>query len=182
MNKQEAIEIIEQSKIKITNRERVIFKAGEIIGESVQVDYVPLEVVVNTIDQINKPQKVVIPKYIADKIEYCKDTEGYGLFHAMDYCYQYKDSAEWLEDNQETFARAWLDGYEIEQEKLYTVEIPDPNRKGTNRIYLGKSDPNSKVFIHKGNFNPKKNKNLWLTEEEIKKDFAWAWQFAKEVE
>ncbi|CYU92486.1 Uncharacterised protein [Streptococcus suis] len=48
MNKQEAIEIIEQSKIKIANRGRVIFKAGEIIGGCVQVDYVPLEVVVNT--------------------------------------------------------------------------------------------------------------------------------------
>ncbi|WP_261308531.1 hypothetical protein [Streptococcus suis] len=33
MNKQEAIEIIEQSKIKIANRGRVIFKAGEIIVE-----------------------------------------------------------------------------------------------------------------------------------------------------
>lgn len=75
------------------------------------------------LDQIHEPQKVVMPKYIADKIEYCKDTEGYGLFHAMDYCYQYEDSAEWLEDNQEIFARAWLFGFEIEQEKLYTVEL-----------------------------------------------------------
>ena len=61
-----------------------------------------------------EPHKVVVPKYIADKIEYCKDVEEYGLFHTMDYCYQYKDSAEWLEDNQEAFARAWLDGYEVE--------------------------------------------------------------------
>ncbi|HEM5026629.1 TPA: DUF1642 domain-containing protein [Streptococcus suis] len=81
------------------------------------------------IDQIHEPQRVVVPKHIAEKIEYCKDTEGYGLFHAMDYCYQYKDSADWLECNEETFARAWLDGYEIEQEKLCTVEIP--NNGGT---------------------------------------------------
>ncbi|HEM5982159.1 TPA: hypothetical protein U2B50_000737 [Streptococcus suis] len=74
MNKQEVIEIIEQSKIKIANTERVIFKAGEKVGECVQVDYVPLEVVVNTINQIHEPQQVVVPKYIADKIEYCKDT------------------------------------------------------------------------------------------------------------
>ena len=69
MNKQEAIEIIEQSKIKIANRERVIFKAGEIIGECVQVDYVPLEVVVNTIDQIGQPQKVVVSKFVAEWYE-----------------------------------------------------------------------------------------------------------------
>ncbi|HEM4087789.1 DUF1642 domain-containing protein [Streptococcus suis] len=123
MNKQEAIEIIEQSKIKIANRGRVIFKAGEIIVENVQVDYVPLEVVVNTIDQIHEPQKVVVPKFIADSIEYCKNEEGYGLLCAMDYCDEYNDTGEWLEHNQETFALAWLFGYEIEQEKLYTVEL-----------------------------------------------------------
>ncbi|HFU4109734.1 TPA: DUF1642 domain-containing protein [Streptococcus suis] len=123
MNKQEAIEIIEQSKIKIANRERVIFKAGEIIGGCVQVDYVPLEVVVNTIDQIHEPQKVVVPKFIADSIEYCKNKEGYGLLRAMDYCDEYNDTGEWLEHNQETFALAWLFGYEIEREKLYTVEL-----------------------------------------------------------
>ncbi|HFI0402801.1 TPA: DUF1642 domain-containing protein [Streptococcus suis] len=113
MNKQEVIEIIEQSTIKIANREKVIFKAGETVAETEWVDHVPLDVVVNTINQIHEPQKVVVPKFIADKIEYCKTAEGYGLFHAMDYCYQYKDSADWLECNQETFARAWLDGYTI---------------------------------------------------------------------
>ncbi|MCK3937174.1 DUF1642 domain-containing protein [Streptococcus suis] len=134
----------------------------------------------------HEPQKVVVPKYIADKIEYCKDTEGYGLFHAMDYCYQYKDSAEWLEYNQETFARAWLDGYEIEQEKLYTVEIPDPNRPDTV-TFLYKE--NGKVFIGSDifldevpNYKWEKEPENQLTESEIKKDFAWAWQFAKEVE
>ncbi|CYU26463.1 DUF1642 domain-containing protein [Streptococcus suis] len=81
------------------------------------------------IDQIQEPTKVVVPKHIAEKIEYCKDTEGYGLFHAMDYCYNYKDSADWLECNEETFARAWYDGFEIEKEQLYTVEIP--NNGGT---------------------------------------------------
>ena len=70
----------------------------------------------------------------------------------------------------------------MEEEKLYTVELPDPNRKGTNRIYLCKADNTGKVYICKGNFNPHKNKNLWLTEDEIKKDFHWAWQFAVPVE
>lgn len=186
MNKQEAIEIIEQSKIKIANRGRVIFKAGEIIVENVQVDYVPLEVVVNTIDQIHEPQKVVVPKHIADKIEYCKDTEGYGLFHAMDYCYNYKDSAEWLEDNQETFAKAWLFGFEIEQEKLYTVEIPDPNRpdiatflyKENGKVFIG-----TDIFLDEvPNYKWKNEPENQLTESEIKEDFDWAWQFAKEVE
>lgn len=81
------------------------------------------EVCEKTVSLLLEKPKVKLPKYIADKIEYCKDAEGYGLFHAMDYCFGYKDSAEWLEYNQETFARAWLDGYEVEKDKLYTVAI-----------------------------------------------------------
>ncbi|MGQ7370273.1 DUF1642 domain-containing protein [Streptococcus suis] len=184
MNKQEAIEIIEQSKIKIANRERVIFKAGEIIGGCVQVDYVPLEVVVNTIDQIHEPQKVVVPKFIADSIEYCKTAEGYGLFHAMDYCYQYKDSADWLECNQETFAQAWLFGYQVEQEQLYTVEIPNPNATHDDVYILGRNLSGS-VSIWRGIGDIRDyDSNFKLTESEIKQDFEWAWDagFATEVE
>ncbi|HEM6088488.1 TPA: DUF1642 domain-containing protein [Streptococcus suis] len=113
MNKQEAIEAIKN--IDTLNINDII--AGQ------SVDMVIKNQVIDLISKIHEPQKVVVPKHIADKIGYCKDTEGYGLFHAMDYCYQYKDSAEWLEDNQETFAQAWLFGFEIEQEKLYTVEL-----------------------------------------------------------
>ncbi|WP_024409846.1 DUF1642 domain-containing protein [Streptococcus suis] len=184
MNKQEAIEIIEQSKIKIANRERVIFKAGEIIGGCVQVDYVPLEVVVNTIDQIHEPQKVVVPKFIADSIEYCKNKEGYGLLRAMDYCDEYNDTGEWLEHNQETFALAWLFGYEIEQEKLYTVEIPNPNATHDDVYILGRTLSGSIAIWRSIGRNGNKNydSDFQLTESEIKQDFEWAWQWAKPVE
>ncbi|MCK4019774.1 DUF1642 domain-containing protein [Streptococcus suis] len=147
-------------------------------GEAVAVRF---DRIVSVINQIHEPQKVVVPKHIADKIEYCKDTEGYGLFHAMDYCYNYKDSAEWLEDNQETFAKAWLFGFEIEQEKLYTVEIPDPN--GWYKVRCLTRRSNGKLCIDGFDY-----KDILLetrahfTESEIKQDFDWAWQFAKEVE
>ncbi|HFI0122464.1 TPA: DUF1642 domain-containing protein [Streptococcus suis] len=181
MNKQEAIEIIEQSKIKIANRGRVIFKAGEIIVENVQVDYVPLEVVVNTIDQIHEPQKVVVPKFVAEWIEAVKSVDWslkYALTNTSD------EVHVWIvdKDNQETFARAWLDGYEVEQEQLYTVEIPDPNSRYTYR-FLSKNDRG--VFID-GSCDDcwKDYDSNHLTEAEIKQDFEWAWDagFAKEVE
>lgn len=73
-------------------------------------------------------------------------------------------------------------GYEVEKEKKYTVKIPNPNSKGTNKFFLQKDHQTGKVFLCKGNFNPRKNKTLWLTEAEIKKDFEWAWQFAEPVE
>lgn len=191
MNKQEAIEIIEQSKIKIAKRENVIFKAGEIIGECVQIDYVPLEVVVDTIDQIHEPQKVVVPKFVAEWLEWCKEN-SLTLSEALSAKENKSDDLqtavnEWLTSNHEDlFARAWLDGYQIEQEKLYTVEIPDPNRSDTV-TFLYKE--NGKVFIGSDifldevpNYKWKKDPDNQLTESEIKQDFEWAWQFREEVE
>ncbi|RRR54265.1 DUF1642 domain-containing protein [Streptococcus suis] len=171
MNKQEAIE-----KIYTASWDSPVYE-----GLVVKV-----ETVNEIIFQIDEPQRVVVPKHIADKIKYCKDAEGYGLFHTMDYCYQYEDSAEWLEDNQETFAQAWLFGFEIEQEKLYTVEIPDPNRpdivtflyKENGKVFIG-----TDIFLDEApNYKWKNEPGSQLTEAEIKEDFEWAWQFAKEVE
>lgn len=68
MNKQEAIEIIEQNKIQVS---RIVERNSEeeVIQNKIKlVDYVPLDIVVNTIDKIGL-KRVVVPKYIADKIE-----------------------------------------------------------------------------------------------------------------
>lgn len=140
------------------------------------------------LDQIHEPQKVVVPKFIADSIEYCKNEEGYGLLRAMDYCDEYNDTGEWLErpENQETFACAWLFGYEIKQEKLYTVEIPDPNRpdiatflyKENGKVFIG-----TDIFLDEvPNYKWKNEPENQLTESEIKEDFEWAWQFREEVD
>lgn len=91
-------------------------------GEAVSIDE-------NFIYKSIEQEKVKVPQYIADKIEYCKESDGYSLFHAMDYCYNFKECADWLERNEEVFARAWLDGYEVEKEKRYLVKV-----KGMNRI------------------------------------------------
>ncbi|MCI5871702.1 DUF1642 domain-containing protein [Streptococcus sp. 11273D007BW] len=171
MNKQEAIEQLEWNVMRTSDFDRA-------------EDVVVFEKVKSIISQIHEPQKVVVPKHIADKIEYCKNTEGYGLFHAMDHCFGYSDSAEWLEYNQETFALAWVYGYEIEKEVLYFVEIPNPNSRDVYDYFLKKDSSTGKVVLFKRSVNPRNNKDLWLTESEIKQDFEWAWDagFAKEVE
>lgn len=140
---------------------------------------------VEAVEVIPEREKVTIPKVVADFINGQKNLE-HGVLEALEEAHFLTklDVINWLKrvENQEKFLKAWIYGYEIEKEPLYTVEIPDPNRKGNNRIYLGKADNTGKVFINKGTFNPKKNKNLWLTESEIKEDFEWAWQFAVPVE
>lgn len=68
-------------------------------------------------------EKVKVTQFVAEKIEYFKKTGDWDLFQAMDSLFGRRETREWLEykNNQETFARAWLDGYEVEEEKRYTV-------------------------------------------------------------
>lgn len=70
-------------------------------------------------------EKVKVPQVVADWIEYFKKTGDWDLFQAMDYLFGKKEIREWIEykNNQETFARAWLDGYEVEEEKRYYVRF-----------------------------------------------------------
>ncbi|HEM3972381.1 TPA: DUF1642 domain-containing protein, partial [Streptococcus suis] len=89
---------------------------------------------------------------------------------------------DWILDNQRDFVVAWHDGYEIEQEKLYTVEIPNPNANGYSRLYLSKDAVGKvQIYIFQGYTstefadNWKKGQNAQLTESEIKQDFEWAW-------
>ena len=74
------------------------------------------------------PEKVTIPQMVADWIDACKENLAMGLYTAMnpDFLKQWNKSDElisWIKkmSNQEIFARAWLDGYEIDKEKRYTV-------------------------------------------------------------
>ena len=79
------------------------------------------------LEQLNEivTKKVTVPQYVADWIEYCK-TNGIAPGYAL-YCSgQASDKKvyDWIVEsleNQETFARAWIDGYEIEKEKRYEV-------------------------------------------------------------
>ncbi|MBX9096396.1 DUF1642 domain-containing protein [Streptococcus gordonii] len=75
--------------------------------------------------ELNKP---VVPEYIAEWIDACKENLAIGLYTALnpDFMKQYNKSDEliaWVRKhkNQEVFARAWLDGYEVEKEKRYSV-------------------------------------------------------------
>lgn len=142
------------------------------------------KVVTDIISQIHEPQTVVLPKEVAEWIESIKSV-GWSFKVALNNTTGSVD--EWLanRDNQETFARAWLNGFEIEQEKLYTVEIPNPNRTTEPIIYLSR-DEGGKIFLNNWflhiSQNWKNQPHARLTEAEIKEDFEWAWQFREEVD
>ena len=145
-----------------------------------------------------EPQKVVVPNLIGKWLEACKTSRLGGQLSVVlqGPGESFNDSEAiniWLEypENQDTIARAWLDGYEVEQEKLYTVEIPNPNGSGYSKTYLARNkDGKVELFIWSGYTSIefaddwKQEDNAQLTESEIKQDFEWAWDagFAKEVE
>ena len=67
---------------------------------------------------------------MADWIEVCKENLAIGLYIAMnpDFMKQWNKSDKlisWIRkiNNQNLFARAWLDGYEVEKEKRYLVTL-----------------------------------------------------------
>ena len=76
------------------------------------------------LEQLNEidTKKVTVPQYVADWIEEAKK-EGYSILGAINKAP--KGEVEgWLElQNVEIFAEAWVNGYEVEKEKQYTVKM-----------------------------------------------------------
>lgn len=71
-----------------------------------------------------EPEKVTIPQFVADWIEECKN-DDFHLFGAMEAISLNRKKLDyWFreDDNMELFARAWLDGYTVE-EKRYLVRV-----------------------------------------------------------
>lgn len=82
------------------------------------------------LEQLDEPEKVKVPQCVADWIEVCKEHLTTSLYTAMnpDFMKENNQSFDfilWIKktSNQELFARAWLDGYEVEEEKRYFVKL-----------------------------------------------------------
>lgn len=98
--------------------------------------------VLELIKLLNEPQKVTVPQFVADWIEKCKN-DDFHLFGAMEEMSLHQKKLDyWFreDDNMELFARAWLDGYEVEKEPKYTVKIKAVNQylvRNTDEDFLG---------------------------------------------
>lgn len=89
---------------------------------------------IRTITELDSLEQILVPQYVADWIEWCKRNKVFllGGFSAIDelgfaICNDKKvkssKASKWATRNQETFAKAWLFGYEVEKEKLYKVSL-----------------------------------------------------------
>ena len=175
MTKQEVIEKIEACKSPFTSEDDTIFNYG-------------LDKALSIIKQLDEPEKPVVPQFVADWYEEHKEDLEYNLYRLCIDFYGRKlheDLHEWFNFDKnkpiETLILMHKFGYEVEKEKLYTVEIPNPNSIG-GKLVLFKQQSTGRLILDMLNPNINKPKYIHLTEPEIKKDFEWAWQFAKDVE
>ena len=89
--------------------------------------------------ELDEPQEVTVPQFVADWVEKCK-SEKKRLHEALTYTPSGVNGWISIPKNQETFARAWLDGYEVEKEKRYEVKITASDQylvNATDENFLG---------------------------------------------
>lgn len=136
MNKRELIEHINNTlfdNLKDTFFTEPTFSITESAKDNkVAITFETEQVGVLVGGMLKKFEKVTIPQFAADWIEKCKvikkfkaslayalNSEVWSENNLSDKCIDWLYNA----NNQEIFARAWLDGYEVEKEKRYLVKI-----------------------------------------------------------
>lgn len=114
MNKQELIKAVIELPVDCS-------------GSRIKIDQLTT---LELIKLLNETEKVKVQQCVADWIEVCKEHLTTSLYTAMNPSFmrennQSFDLALWIKNksNQELFARAWLDGYEVEEEKRYLVKV-----------------------------------------------------------
>ena len=103
--------------------------------------------VLRDLKQLDEPEKPVVPQFVADFISEQKK-QGRTLSYSIDASMSDR-VAEWYWGNSELFARAWLDGYEIEKEKKYKITLLNRN---DGDLYL--INQNAGVSDKYGHFSP----------------------------
>lgn len=145
----------------------------------------------NIISQIDEPQEVVIPQFVADWIDWSKrsDWDLQDLFLCLEDGgelddWTHDENDDLIPEKVDMIARAWFayPNITVEKEKLYTVEIPNP--ESDSLTVLEKFDDGTVVISQMDVFpvDWRNHAEYQLTEQEIRKNFEWAWKWAKGVE
>ncbi|VOF79070.1 phage protein [Streptococcus pneumoniae] len=148
MNKQELIDycnVLKESKSRFIN--------------CIDVDRI-----IDTIKQLDEPEKVKVPRFVAEWIEEarkaCKD-----VVELFEFDFTNDEVRKWFMQERpfDLVARAWLDGYEVEEEKRYLVTLK-------NRQPLVKSQSGSTLYFSQDITA----RNYKGTQKELEEaDFGW---------
>lgn len=159
-------------------------KLKELIERIKRLDepYLKSEFVLELVKQLDEPEKVKVPQFVADVIEDAREKSP-ELEDALHYACSNgsQEFTEWYQkkSNRDLFARAWLDGYEVEKEKKYKIILLNRNdgdlylvnqNAGVSNKY-GHFSPTVLLFTKGTNFSEKCYR---LTKKEvILNDFGW---------
>ena len=104
------------------------------------------QIFIQDLEQLDEPEKVVVPQFVADYIEF-KKANNFHVYGAMRVIEDHYDKRvpEWFyEGNIEKFCLAWILGYEVEKEKRYTVVMKETRQP----LYYNAGD--KKLFFSLG--------------------------------
>ena len=147
------------------NKKELIEKYKDLFEKLNVFPVVAISRVLKDLQQLDEPQKVTVPQFVADWIEECKN-DDFHLFGAMEgISFNQKKLDYWFreDDNMELFARAWLDGYEVE-EKWYVVKI-----KAVDQYLVRAKDENFLGFLSS-------KLRTYFTRKELE-DIGFGWVF-----
>ncbi|HET0655606.1 TPA: DUF1642 domain-containing protein, partial [Streptococcus pneumoniae] len=100
-----------------------------------------VELFLKELKQLDEPEKVKVPRFVAEWIEEarkaCKD-----VVELFEFDFTNDEVRKWFMQERpfDLVARAWLDGYEVEEEKRYLVTLK-------NRQPLVKSQSGSTLYF-----------------------------------
>lgn len=131
------------------------------------INCIDVDRIIDTIKQLDEPEKVKVPQFVVDFI-----AEQKKLGHTLSYSIDASMSdivAEWYWDNSELFALAWIFGYEIEKEKRYTVKVKGVSGYGR---YLNQLLSSKEYFF--GSKTEIKGYRIKHTRKELEEaEFGW---------
>ena len=87
------------------------------------------------LEQLDEPQPVKVPQFVADWIEEAKKSCE-TVVEFFGYKFSNIEMIKYLKNKERInlVARAWLDGYEVEEEERYLVKMPKANFNGNIQI------------------------------------------------
>lgn len=107
------------------NKQELIEKFEQFSGHGSRC-YIERNEILNLVKQLDEPEKVKVPQFVDDVIEGAREHSP-ELEDALHYACSNgsQEFTEWYQkkSNRDLFARAWLDGYEVEKEKRYYVRF-----------------------------------------------------------
>lgn len=122
-----------QDKKKLTKHIELNQHMTEIsmFGRTAVVDVVPSDRLIDLIDELVIPVKV--PKFVGELLDYYRNSTDVDLLALLItfkdwYCRKDKageneNAIDWLVKHPEKYMRAWLDGYEVEEEPKWVVKV-----------------------------------------------------------